>query len=459
MSMEPKSVSKSVRKSGISTVAAVIMTAILIGSVVGGAGYVYSTQTDAIVSELKSENSKLGTQVRTSQDETAKLNSRIISIQDEGRNLKSHNDQLNSQIKIVADDNNRLKSLNDNLNSRIRASDEDSSRLRSQINDLNGRISEANEKIVALTRSAVASFEFIPQPQNIRVNISAGVKVRFLRFTTVDGVNLNGYLWEPQDRKPHVAMLIMHGTGSNYTAIGQRLSIDALASRGYAVLAINDRQWGPNRLKANFNDHPKDIAAGVSILKSLGYSNIILHGYSFGAENVAMYASVSRDTAIKGVILGGATANRPWKTKVLSEALKPGLYNRLYSAAKEFVAQGKPTAILPEKMPFVTAPTDVGAITFITAYSPESLAVTTTNIRRITVPILIIRAQDDSWVLPYEPLWIIGNATAPGSEVPNVKYIQLPSNKPPSPSGHTLVGHEQTYVNTVLAWLQEMKLG
>ena len=47
----------------------------------------YSTQTDAIVAELKSDNSKLGSQVKSAQDESAKLNSQIVNIQDEGKNL------------------------------------------------------------------------------------------------------------------------------------------------------------------------------------------------------------------------------------------------------------------------------------------------------------------------------------------------------------------------------------
>ncbi|MBI4258194.1 MAG: DUF1749 domain-containing protein [Thaumarchaeota archaeon] len=442
----------------MSTIVAVIITAILIGSVVGGAGYVYSTQTDAIAAQLKSENSRLGSQVRTSQDETAKLSSQIVSIADD-------NNKLKSQLGAAQDESNKLKSSNDKLNSQIKVADDDNSKLKAQVSDLNKKVSEVNEKVVALQRSAIVSYEFIPQPDNIKqLTVPAGVKVRFLKFTTVDGLKLDGWLWEPQDKKANLAIMFVHGTGGNYTGSTTNpgavpLLQIALASKGYAALAINDRQWGPNSLKADFNDHPKDLAAGVSILKSLGYSNIILHGYSFGSENVVMYESVTRDPAIKAVILGGATANRPWKMKLLSEALSPGLYGRLYTTAKDFVAQGKPTAILPEKMPFVRAPVNVGALTFITAYSPESVAVSTTNIRRIPIPILIIRAQDDSWVLPFEPQWMVGNATAIGSEVPNVKFIQLPSDKALSPNGHTLIGHEQAYRNAVLAWLHEMKLG
>ncbi|MCS4538527.1 MAG: extracellular solute-binding protein [Thaumarchaeota archaeon] len=119
--MENNSIPRSVRKSALTTMAAVTLTAILVASVVGGAGYVYSTQTDAIVAELKSDNGKLSSQVRTSQDETVKLNSRIVAVQDEGKKLMSDNDRLNSQIRTVEEDNGRLKSQLSSLSADLKA--------------------------------------------------------------------------------------------------------------------------------------------------------------------------------------------------------------------------------------------------------------------------------------------------------------------------------------------------
>jgi septal ring factor EnvC (AmiA/AmiB activator) len=153
--MENNSIPKSVRKSALTTVAAVILTTILVGSVVGGAGYVYSTQTDAIVAELKSGNSKLGTQVRNSQDESAKLNSQMKIVADD-------NNKLKSQLEVAQDESGKLRSSIDQSNLHIKSVEEDNGRLRSQINDLNGKISQANEKIAALSISAPASFDFVP---------------------------------------------------------------------------------------------------------------------------------------------------------------------------------------------------------------------------------------------------------------------------------------------------------
>ena len=148
--MERKSVSKSVGKSAITTIAAVIMTAILVGSIVGGAGYVYSKQSDGITSELKTGNSQLSSQIKATQDETIKLNSQVASIQDEGKNLRSFNEQLGSQVRTVTDDNDvlksqltvardevtRLKSNNDKLNSQINVIDADNAKLKSQVSSL-----------------------------------------------------------------------------------------------------------------------------------------------------------------------------------------------------------------------------------------------------------------------------------------------------------------------------------
>jgi pimeloyl-ACP methyl ester carboxylesterase len=434
--MSSKSSSWSVRKSAISTISAVIITAVLIGSIVGGAGYVYSTQTDAIVSELKSESGKLGSQVRTVQDESAKLN---------------------SQVKIVTDDNNRLKSLSDNLNSKIKTSDEDNSRLRSQINDLNGKISDANEKIAALSKSAVASFEFIPQPENIKLTMPTGAKVRFLRFTDVDGFNSNGALWEPQDRKPTVAILLIHGNAANYTITFGSIP-GVLASKGYAVLSINTRAHDGDAFRDNFDDNQKSLAAGVGILKSLGYNSVVLLGYSLGAEHVLAYEAFARNPAVKAIVIGGATANLPWLIRWWSESQNPGLYDRLYSLAKDYVAQGKSNNMLPERMPTPFGPVSLTAMNFMSYYSPESSSVSTTNIRRINVPVLIIRNQADSWFQSFEPQWIIGNATAPGSQVPSVKFIQLPDPSSPSRAGHQVRNFQDPFLNSVLSWLEEIRL-
>jgi len=427
---------KSVRKSALTTVAAVILTTILVGSVVGGAGYVYSTQTGAIVAELKSDNSKLGSQVKSAQDESAKLNSQIVNIQDEGKNLKS---------------------LNDNLNSRIRASDEDNNRFKFQINDLNGRISDMSEKTAALSRSAVVSFEFVPQPERVKVDVSMGVKVRFLKFTTVDGINFNGAIWEPQNERPKLAFLLVHGLGANYTiTFGSIPSV--LASKGYAALSINTRAHDGDALKDNLNDNQKNLAAGVSILKNLGYDKLVLLGYSAGALHVIHYEAFARDPAVRAVVIGGAGANLPWLTKSLSEARDTRLYDRLYNTAKELIAQGKPTAMLPEQMPSTLGPLTISAISFMTYASPEG-AVSTTLIRQIPVPILMIRNQSDSVVPHFDPQWLVGNATAPGSQVTSMKFVLLPDSKPPSRAGHQVRNFQGAFLNSILTWLDEIKLG
>ncbi len=518
--MESKSVTKPVGKSAITTLAAVIMTAILMGSIVGGAGYVYSTQRDTIAAELKSENGKLSTKVQTSQDETAKLNSGILTIQDDGKKLKSVNDQLSSQIKAVAEDNNklkstlelsqadnnkltsqlgaakdqsvglkssidqlnlliknseadssRLKSLTDTLNSRIKTSDEDNALLRSQINDLNNRISDANEKIVALSRSAVATFAFIPKPNIVKVAVPAGVTVRFLKLTTVDGLNLNGALWEPQDKKPNVAILVVPGTGGNYTGPGQRPVVSfvasGLASKGYAALVTDNRGSDQNVGKDNVYDIPKDLGAGVSILKSLGYSNIILLGISLGGQHVVHYETVARDPAVKALILSAAVTNNPWRTRDgISSYLKPadaGLYDRLYTSAKDMITQGKSYAILSEQMPFTpwvrSLLIPVSAMNFISYYSPEGI-VTTALIKQVPVPILMVRDQADAQHRSFEAQWLLGNATAPGSQVPSAKLVVLPNPDSPSAAAHTFdVGKNgQRFLDTVSAWLDELRL-
>jgi pimeloyl-ACP methyl ester carboxylesterase len=304
------------------------------------------------------------------------------------------------------------------------------------------------------------------------VAVPAGVAVRFLKFTTIDGIVLNGALWEPQDRKPNVAILVVPGTNGNYTGPGQKPVVSfissGLASKGFAVLVTNNRGSDQNDWKDNAFDIPKDLNAGVSILKSLGYNKIVLLGNSLGGQHVVYYEAVIRDPAVKALVLAGSTASNPWRTEdgILNhlKPADPGLYGRLYKSAKDLMAQGKPNAVLPQQMPFTpwlrSTLVSVSALNFMSYYSPEGI-VTTTLIRQVPVPILMVRDQADAQHRSFEAQWLLGNATALGSQVPNAKFVLLPNTDPPSAGAHTfdLSKNGQKWLDTVATWLQEIKLG
>ncbi len=102
--MESKSNSKPVRKSAIGTVAAIVLTAIIVGSVVGGAAsYFSATRADAIVAEIKSQNDKTSSQIANALSENGRLKVDVMALQDENGKLKSQVSAVSSDLRAVAD--------------------------------------------------------------------------------------------------------------------------------------------------------------------------------------------------------------------------------------------------------------------------------------------------------------------------------------------------------------------
>jgi alpha-beta hydrolase superfamily lysophospholipase len=79
------------------------------------------------------------------------------------------------------------------------------------------------------------------------------------------------------------ALLVMvHGSGSNYTLAPNSTLSRSLSQRGYAALAINTRQHDDKIYTENFLDIRRDIDAAVQTARALGYRSIVLQGHSLG---------------------------------------------------------------------------------------------------------------------------------------------------------------------------------
>jgi hypothetical protein len=79
-------------------------------------------------------------------------------------------------------------------------------------------------------------------------------------------------------------------------------------------------------------------------------------------------------------------------------------------------------------------------------------------IRRIPRPILILRNQADSVVLPFEPYMLLSVAHAEGSLVQGIKYVVVPDHHPPSAAGHIFTDNTQPLIDSVSAWLADQHL-
>lgn len=283
-----------------------------------------------------------------------------------------------------------------------------------------------------------------------------GVRQTFLAIEAIDGFVVDAVFFEPEaPTKAATSVIKVHGSGSNYLEVG--FEMPRLSSQGYAVLSINTRQHDSLRETDNFMDVRRDIEAAFYTALDRGYKNIVLDGHSLGTAQVAFYAATNWDQRLRGVILAAAFANLPWKSRnVLIQ--NEDEYQKLFTEALQFMADGKQDQVLPTLMHGGGgSPSHAGPVTaqHFLSYRREfaSAADTTYWIKKIPRPILMLRGDQDTTILNFEPNWILENATkAEGSIVPSMRFVSIPG------AGHSLRENPDAVIEAELTWLRELGL-
>jgi hypothetical protein len=70
----------------------------------------------------------------------------------------------------------------------------------------------------------------------------------------------------------------------------------------------------------------------------------------------------------------------------------------------------------------------------------------------------MVRDQGDATIQPFEPYMLLSAARASRALVPSIKYVLRPNPKGPNLGGHRFADNQETLVNTIIGWLQELKL-
>ena len=222
----------------------------------------------------------------------------------------------------------------------------------------------------------------------------------------------------------------VHGSGGNLASLPLRVIARALSAQGYAALSISTRQHDEHVNTDNFFEVRRDIEAAIVTAKALGYRSIILQGHSLGTVQVAFFAAIDWDTAIKAVILTGAFGKLPWKSRhiLIQDEEK---YRVLASASRGALKVGTSAEILPINMRWIGGiETPITAQHFLTYRDEQASAADGTYwIPRIPRPILIVRDEADGVVLPFEPYMLLSAAQAEGSLVPSIKYVLVPDRR------------------------------
>jgi pimeloyl-ACP methyl ester carboxylesterase len=308
---------------------------------------------------------------------------------------------------------------------------------------------------------AAISYVSVSRPPAAADNFTApdGASLQFYAITTIDAVTNDAAVVMPRGRQPQSTTMVIHvhGSGGNlYAVTGAQLAMQ-LVPHGYASMTINTRQHDDAINTDNFFDIRNDICAAVNVARSLGYRQIVLHGHSLGTLQVLYYSATDWSTDIKGIVLTGPFANLPWKSQVIIINNDP-VYRKLYEDALEAVHSGHPDAILPDRMPYLGGTTTpVTAQHFLSyRWQYEAASVSVDWIRRVTIPILLVRDSQDQTVLAFEPVWLYSAATSYGGLSPDVENVVVADSS--SGNGHSFPNTIPQLTDLLVDWLQKRSL-
>ena len=191
--------------------------------------------------------------------------------------------------------------------------------------------------------------------------MSAGLKSELCRVQTDDGLPLEGIFIPaagPAADHPVSALLLVHGTGSNFYAGGvlERFSEQA-ARAGLAVLRINTRGHdlvtrisGRNFGAAyeTISDCRRDLAAWLGFLADRGHASIGLVGHSMGAVKAIYAQSLDRHPSVRCV--AGISPPRFCHARLIEHPACDA-FREDFRRASELVAQGKPQQLMTVTQP------------------------------------------------------------------------------------------------------------
>ena len=265
---------------------------------------------------------------------------------------------------------------------------------------------------------------------------------RVLSFSAEDGflVNalfLSGEFKREKDLYEAPVVLLVHGVLGNFLARGTpRLLPNALVEEGFSALSINTRMAFTGQIFGGgiFDESVQDVEAAVNYLAAQGFQNIVILGWSLGA-NLAVYYAVDRPHEnLKGLILEGCSYSLPISNKKRLEKWESiPSYDHIYEIAKKVLGPD-PLSSCNDRIFIVYRawgptfkPEDVELFTYKTWWSmrsPEAHnAKTNEIISGVRAPALFIHGEDDYVVAPEEARELVRILEESGNEKVEIKFI------------------------------------
>lgn len=253
----------------------------------------------------------------------------------------------------------------------------------------------------------------------------------------------------------------IHGFLGNFLEGSQRYLPPLLAEAGYSSLSINTRMatFGLFFGYGIIDDTIPQIDTAIVYLKNMGYSRIILSGYSLGSSIVLRYASLRNDAAQFPSLKGIIALSTPYSTAdtIRNRWNRWGSnpsYDEIYRRVKEtlkpdpYTSTEDRTVIIYKARGDTLNPEHTELYTYKTWWylaGPEAESSRCyKQIRRVRIPILLIQGREDAELGPGEADDLARIAQESGNRDVSAIYLD---------ADHNFEGKEEELGEVIKNWL------
>ncbi len=266
--------------------------------------------------------------------------------------------------------------------------------------------------------------------------------VEQVALPSAGGAMLDGVLYRPVVKPRSIAILLVHGFGSNFYSAYFPLFARTAAEQGYVSLALNMRDHDTGPKVSDFVDNEADISTGLAYLRRMGHSKLVLLGQSMGTNRVLYYQAATGDSTIGATVLVSGPGNLfEWNVWQLG---------RKYAQATVDEALTLQSAGHEQQLMLVDLG-PLGKALYTARYllslrGPNARSDPYQNIRKVIDRILIIQGTADRLIEPGVAERLQRAATS--SSKADLIYIEG--------ADHSFKNHEAVLAQRVLAWLKEV---
>ena len=227
--------------------------------------------------------------------------------------------------------------------------------------------------------------------------MSDSIRRTLCRVTTRDGLYLDGSLGGADSSVSETALLLVHGTLSNFYAPGalERLASSADAA-GLATLRVNTRGHdgmcsvaGKTRAvrggatSETVSDCTLDLTAWTDFLVERGYSRVVLVGHSMGGVKAAFSQAFAPHPAVTGIVCLSPPrfAHEYWTRHPAADS-----FRATFDQAVQLLDAGRGNELIDCRQPL---PLVITASAFVEKYGPHDRYDIVTLLPRVSCPVLI----------------------------------------------------------------------